>query len=264
MVSDRGNNINYFKMKTKYLSIFFILFNIFFLYSCSKKYKVIETKSYSFSVDKLSLLGVNYINLDYNEFERSAIISFNAISKIVLGKKLNLNEIKFYASFSKNGTLDKIELVDNPLIYFTISNEEIKYSFNSREMKNIQIKSIANSTIDLTEKERMLCLIYTSLFQDLIGFQNKENESKFKFETVKYEKLENNIALLSIGCYTIGGSESSVQARLSECSKEGCTVIGKDISCLWGKHACLGSVTFYCPTLSTNTSTEDIPHFFWD
>ena len=251
-------------MKTKYFSILWISFILISLFSCSKKIKVYETKSYSINADKLSHLGVNTVNLKYNEFDNSAIISFTATPKIVLGYNLNLNDIKFIASFSKSESLDKIELGDNPLVFFSIKDDEIKYSFNSRDIKIIQIKSITNTTIDLTDKEKMLSLIYTSLFQDLNGFKSQESESKFKFETVKFDKFENNVALLSIGCYTIGGSESSVQARLTECSKEGCSVIGKDISCLWGKHACIGTVTFYCPTPKPNTSTEDIPHFFWD
>jgi hypothetical protein len=251
-------------MKLKYYSILLTSFLIIFLSSCSKKYKIYETKSYTINADKLTLLGVKMITINYNEFDKSANISFIANPKFVLGYNLNLNEIKFNASFSKNELLDKIALVDNPLIFFSIKDDEIKYSFNSRDIKKIQIKSIINSTIDLNDKEKMLSLIYTSLYQDLIGFGNKKSEPNFKFENAKFEGLENNIALLSIGCYTIGGSESSVQARLTECSKVGCTVIGTDISCLWGKHACVGSVTFYCPPPPPNTNTDDIPHFFWD
>jgi hypothetical protein len=253
-------------MKPRYYAIAFLSLIIISITACSKKYKVYETKSYSLNADKLSLLGVNTITIQYNEFDRLATISFNAKSKNVLGYNLDLNGIKFNAAFSPNESLDKIELVGNPLIFFSIKDEEIKYTFNSRDIKKVQTKSIANSTLELNDKEKMLSLVYTSLYQDLTDFKNKGTNSIFKIESVKFKESNNYTALIFIGCYTIGGSETAVRARLidSECARPGCNIVGSDVSCLWGKHACLGTVSYYCPGAPPKSNTDEPPHFFWD
>lgn len=252
-------------MKPKYFAIAFISLLMISITACNKKNKVYETKTYSIYPDKLSILGVEMITVHFNEFNRLATISFKANPTKVLGYKLDLNEIQFNAEFSQNLLLDKIDLVGNPLILFSIKDNEIKYSFNSRNVKSVFVKSILNSTLELNDKEKMLSLIYTSLCQDLLNFTTHGTVTNFKVESVKFKELNNYTAQIFIGCYTIGGSESAVKARLidSECARPGCSIVGSDISCLWGKHACIGTVSYYCPPVS-NSGTEDPPHFFWD
>lgn len=251
-------------MKPKYYAIAFIGLLIIGCIACSKKYKVYETKSYSINADKLSLLGVDMITMQYNEFDKVATISFNAKPKVVLGYNLNLNGIKFNGFFSKSDLLDKIELAENPLIFFSIRDEEIVYSFNSRDIKKVKTQSLINTTLELNDKERMLSLIYTSLFQDLTDFRSKGSNSNFKIETVKFNESNSFSNKIEVGCYQIAGSESALRERLKECSKDGCSIVDTDISCLWGKHACLGTVTYSCRVETPIGNTNDIPSFFWD
>ena len=239
---------------------------VFIILSCNKKIDRINSKIIVNTVTpmKSNLIGVRNIYVEYNSETKKAVIKLDAEQRIVFGLTLNLQNRNIIADFSKEDKLEKIFFENDPQTSFSIKDEIISYAYKSPQLKEVSTNTLQTGVLNLTNEEKILAMIFTCLYQDIqtITISSKIEKINDNLTDIKVKPFENQ-ATIEIGCYQIGGSASIVQERLKNCTKPGCNQIATDVSCLWGNHACFGSVTYSCPNNSIAiTDWEELPHLW--
>ncbi len=222
-----------------------------------------SVKTYTIHANKMNMVGVNNIIVDYDPEAKKANIKFMGVARVALGYKINLDNMSVTAEFADNDILQVISFTGDKQTMFSVKNERVQYAYKSKNIKTVNTASLENSGLELDRSEQVLALIYMSLYNDLLDFTQEKSIDHQNEDPGNAKRTVDYYATIEVGCIQIGGSSSAVTERLKGCKKEGCTMVGSDVSCLWGSHACIGTATFYCPPPpGPEVTWETTPHFF--